>query len=99
MLFAPPDGMFHQHFDTSPEPARYLAVGFGTKRYPILLERRIGSESRRSDVSMKDGGAQIEYADQDPRIHALWLKELAKTGVTSRMGKYFDEAAIQRMAG
>ncbi|MGE5538507.1 MAG: hypothetical protein ACM30I_07800 [Gemmatimonas sp.] len=93
MLFAPPDGMFHQHFDTSPQPARYLAVGFGSKRYPIVYERRIGSEGRRSDVSIKEGGAQIEYRDQDPRIHAMWLKELRKTGVKSQMGKYFDESA------
>ena len=63
---------------TGAEPARYLAVGFGTKRYPIVWERRVGSEDRRTDVSIKDGGAQIEYADQDPRIHALWLEELRK---------------------
>jgi hypothetical protein len=42
-------------------------------------------------VSVKDGGAQIEYQDQDPRIHTLWLKELGKTGVTSQMGEFFDE--------
>jgi cupin superfamily acireductone dioxygenase involved in methionine salvage len=98
MLFAPPDGMFHQHFDTSRQPARYLAIGFGTKRYPIVYERRMGSEGRRSDVSIKDGGCQVEYADQDPRIHALWLKELRKTGVESKMGKYFDESQFENMA-
>jgi hypothetical protein len=85
--------MFHQHFDTSARPARYLAVGFGTKRYPIVWERRVGSEGRRTDVSIKEGGAQIEYADQDPRIHALWLQELRKTGVQSQMGRYIEEAA------
>ena len=50
------------------------------------------SENNRSDVSMKEGGRQIEYADQDPRIHALWLKELAKTGVKSEMGSIIDES-------
>jgi hypothetical protein len=44
------------------------------------------------DVSIREGGGQIEYADQDPRIHALWLSELGKTGVRSRMGKLFDQA-------
>jgi hypothetical protein len=38
-------------------------------------------------VSLKDGGSQIEYADQDSRIHALWLEELRKTGVKSEMGR------------
>jgi mannose-6-phosphate isomerase-like protein (cupin superfamily) len=92
MLYAPPENMFHQHFNTSPRPARYVAVGFGSKRYPIVWERRVGSEGRRTDVSVKDGGSQIEYQDQDPRIHALWLAELRRTGVASQMGRFFDEA-------
>ncbi len=91
MVYAPPENMFHQHFNTSPQPARYLAIGFGTKRYPIVHARRVGSETVRTDVSVKDGGGQIEYEDQDPRIHALWLEELRKTGVPSQMGKFFDE--------
>jgi mannose-6-phosphate isomerase-like protein (cupin superfamily) len=92
MLYAPPENMFHQHFNTSPQPARYVAVGFGSKRYPIVFDRRVGSEGRRTDVSVKDGGSQIEYQDQDPRIHALWLAELRRTGVASQMGKFFDQA-------
>jgi mannose-6-phosphate isomerase-like protein (cupin superfamily) len=96
MLFAPPDQMFHQHFDTSQEPARYLAVGLGSKRYPVVLRRRAGSENNRSDVSIKKGGRQVEYEDQDPRIHPLWLQEITKTGVASKMGDFFDEEAILR---
>jgi hypothetical protein len=92
ICFAPPDNMFHQHFDTSARAARYVAIGFGSKRYPIIHDRRVGSEGKRTDVSIKDGGAQIEYADQDPRIHALWLAELRKTGVKSHMGAVFDES-------
>ena len=42
---------------------------------------------------MKDGGCQIEYEDQDPRIHDIFLEELAKTGASSKMGQFFDEAA------
>ncbi len=99
MCFAPPENMFHQHFGTSARPARYLAVGFGTKRYPVVQERRIGSEGRRTDVSIKEGGSQIEYQDQDPRIHALWLEELRKTGVASQMGKFFDESQALPVAG
>jgi hypothetical protein len=91
-VYAPPDGMFHQHFNTCSDPARYLAIMFGTKRYPIVQERRAGSEGRRTDVSIKEGGCQIEYADQDPRIHPLWLAEIKANGVASTMGKYFDES-------
>jgi hypothetical protein len=86
--------MFHQHFGTSLQPARYLAVGFGSKRYPVVQLRRAGMENNRSDLSIKKGGRQIEYEDQDPRIHEMWLREIRKTGVVSQMGKYFDEGAI-----
>jgi hypothetical protein len=92
-VYAPPDGMFHQHFNTSAAPARYLAVMFGSKRYPIVQQRRAGSEERRTDVSIKEGGCQIEYQDQDPRIHRMWLEEIKANGVTSRMDQYFDETA------
>ena len=37
------------------------------------------------DVSIKDGGRQVEYEDQDPRIHQIYLEELARHGVRSRM--------------
>jgi hypothetical protein len=40
-------------------------------------------------TSTKEGGDQIEYEDQDPRIHAIWLAELAKHGLTSKMGRFF----------
>ena len=94
MVFAPPDQMFHQHFDTSRQPARYLAVGLGSKRYPVIQVRRAGSEGQRTDVSIKEGGRQIEYEDQDPRIHRIFLEELRRTGVESRMGKFFDEDRV-----
>jgi mannose-6-phosphate isomerase-like protein (cupin superfamily) len=95
-VFTPDDGMFHQHFNTSPEPARYLAVSLGSHRYPMTarkVERKLNPEA-----SVKDGGLQIDYEDQDPRIHAIWLRELAKTGVPSGMGRFFDEARILREA-
>ena len=46
------------------------------------------------DKDVKQGGAQIEYPDQDPRIHGQWLKEIAVNGVTSGMGKFIDRVAF-----
>jgi hypothetical protein len=91
VVFAPPDGMFHQHFNTDPTPARYLAIAVGSMRYPLVASKRHLYDSG-VDTSVKDGGNQIEYEDQDPRIHETYLRELAKTGVSSRMGKFVDEA-------
>jgi hypothetical protein len=36
-------------------------------------------------TSVKDGGGQIEYADQSPRVHELFKRETAKNGVTVKM--------------
>lgn len=93
VVFAPPDGMYHQHYNTSPDPARYLAVAFGSLRYPFTEEKR--NLFAGVDVNVRDGGRQIEYADQDPRIHKLYLDELGKRGVASRMGDYIDETAFK----
>ena len=32
--------------------------------------------------SVKHGGDQIEYEDQDPQIHQIWLEEMRKAGIT-----------------
>lgn len=90
VVFAPPDGMYHQHYNTGSEPARYLAVALGSLRYPFTTAKRQLFEG--VDVSVRDGGAQIEYEHQDPRIHKLYLEELATNGVHSGMGEYFDES-------
>jgi hypothetical protein len=45
-------------------------------------------------MSEKEGGRQILYDDQDPRIHKLYLDELAKLGVQCRMGEFMDERAL-----
>ena len=90
VVFAPPDQMYHQHFNTSSYPARYLGVCLGSLRYPFTTKQR--KIITGMDVSVNDGGYQIEYADQDPRIHRIYMEELAKNGVKSRMGGFIDES-------
>ena len=82
-VFPPCEGQFHQHFVTSANPSRYLATAIYGSRYPLTQQyRRIGDAQ---DKGMKSGGDQIEYEDQDPRIHAIWLEEMRKNGITPRM--------------
>ena len=92
-MYTPPFWMFHQHFNTAPEPARYLACSLGSRRYPLVSLRRASAEGKGS-ISIQKGGRQIEYEDQDPRIHRQWLEAIAANGVASKMGDVFDEAAI-----
>ncbi len=91
VVFPPADQQWHQHFTTSAEPARYLATGFGSLRHPFTQARRqeILGEKVAFATSTKEGGDQIEYADQDPRIHPIWLDELTRHGLKSKMDRFF----------
>ena len=40
---------------------------------------------RGGDVSMKDGGWQVEYEDEARQIHEIFEEELAKKGVQCNM--------------
>lgn len=60
-------------------------------RYPLLKMKRDIWEVG-VDKNVKEGGAQVEYEDQDPRIHEMWLKEIATNGVESSMGAFIDES-------
>lgn len=90
MMFAPVEGQFHQHFTTSTVPSRYMAlIGGGNARYPFSEKtRKYSAEKEGQGIlarSTKQGGNQIEYEDQDPRIHALFLEEMRKNGITPRL--------------
>jgi hypothetical protein len=37
---------------------------------------------------VKEGGRQIEYEDEDPRIREIYEAELGKNGVPSRMSEF-----------
>jgi uncharacterized RmlC-like cupin family protein len=84
-VFAPPDRMFHQHFNTGAHPARYLATACGSLRYPFTESKRralMGAGDGQGAVatSVRLGGDQIEFEDQSPRIHELYLEELSRRG-------------------
>jgi mannose-6-phosphate isomerase-like protein (cupin superfamily) len=93
-VFAPTEMIYHQHFNTSPDPVRYVATAMGSTRYPLTAEKKANKMG--IDVNVNDGGFQIEYGDQDPRIHAIFLEELAKNGVECRMGAFMDESVLTK---
>lgn len=92
-MYTPPFWMYHQHFNTGDTPARYVACSLGSRRYPFIALRRKSAEGGGA-TSVKKGGRQIEYEDQDPRVHRKFVEELQKAGVPSQMGDIFDEKAI-----
>jgi quercetin dioxygenase-like cupin family protein len=82
-VYAPPAEYFHQHFNLSDEPSRYLGVGFGSVRYPVTSSNRHLYEN--IDVGVEQGGTQIEFEDQDPGIHPLFESEIARVEGTVDM--------------
>jgi len=73
-IFSPMDGQYHQHFNSGPEPARYLAYTFGN-----LVKNNIRSV-RGADVDERDGGMQVEYENEDPDVLERFEAECGKHG-------------------
>ena len=46
IMYTPPFWMFHQHFNTADQPARYVACSLGSRRYPFISLRRKSAEGR-----------------------------------------------------
>jgi mannose-6-phosphate isomerase-like protein (cupin superfamily) len=76
MVIVPAEATYHQHFNTGPEPARYLALRDGDGQPGAWGE---------SNVSIKEGGMQIEYEDEDPGLHHIFEEQLKANGAPCRM--------------
>ncbi|MFQ5853635.1 MAG: ethanolamine ammonia lyase-activating protein [Candidatus Binatia bacterium] len=77
-MFVPPIQWFHQHFNSGAEAARYLALkpwGFKFKVHDL----------KNTGEDVKKGGAQIEYEDQDPEIHRIFVEECRRRGAEVQM--------------
>lgn len=77
-VIVPPDMWWHQHFNTGAEPVRYLAMRWGSNKHHVF-KRYTG------DVAVKDGGNQIEYADQHPSVYYEYAARLKKVGLAVDM--------------
>jgi oxalate decarboxylase/phosphoglucose isomerase-like protein (cupin superfamily) len=79
-IIVPPEMWWHQHFNTGGNPARYLALRWGSQKYQFQLAQ--------IDELLKDrreGGNQIEYEDEEPEIRQWFEEALNGSGVESQM--------------
>jgi oxalate decarboxylase/phosphoglucose isomerase-like protein (cupin superfamily) len=76
-MIVPPNAWFHQHFNTGPAPARYLAFKHATPRNAQGVPM--------SWISRRLGGMQIDYADEEPEIRRMFAEALSKHGLKPRM--------------
>jgi len=78
-VFVPPEMWFHQHFNTGRDPVLFLAIGRGSDKPKSGGKQYVYK-------SVKEGGDQIEYEEEDPAIHRDYEAALAEDGVACRMG-------------
>jgi oxalate decarboxylase/phosphoglucose isomerase-like protein (cupin superfamily) len=86
-VYCPPGGWFHQHFNTGSQPARHLALRYGSRIHPLGFKI---ADKRSEDgvyIDVKKGGTLIEYGDEDPYIRKHYEDELKKSGVNCEMRK------------
>jgi len=85
-LFVPPDGWFHQHFNTGRDAARYIAPNWGGQGRWFMEGLGGGGYTHLLDsVDVKTGGNMIEYEDEDPQVREMYVAELAKSGIKFNM--------------
>ena len=75
-IYTPPDGWYHQHFNTSTEPARHAAI-YGN---PSTARTRI-TEVDQLLTSTREGGNLIEYEDEDPEVRRQFVEALRQKGI------------------
>lgn len=83
-LIVPPEMWWHQHFNAGPTPAKYMAMRRDGLKYRVFKAYKVDADS-------KQGGDQIEYADEDPRVLKIFEEELVKRGAVSRMAEMFKD--------
>jgi oxalate decarboxylase/phosphoglucose isomerase-like protein (cupin superfamily) len=79
-MIVPPNMWLHQHFNSGPAPARYLAFKLGSQRNAqgVMM----------CWISRRLGGDQLDYADESPVVRTMFAEALARHGLKPRM----DEA-------
>jgi hypothetical protein len=82
----PPDQWFHQHFNSGAERVRYLAIHRNNWAYKPLAKN---ADLQASYTSIKDGGNQVDFEDEDPRIHCDFVAELEAAGAACVMCDYY----------
>jgi oxalate decarboxylase/phosphoglucose isomerase-like protein (cupin superfamily) len=82
-IYSPPNGYFHQHFNSGSDPAKHIAV-YGSY-LPLGAEMFEGGGEFRGYTRLQDGGTLIDYEDEDPHIRLEFESELRRKGIACSM--------------
>jgi quercetin dioxygenase-like cupin family protein len=81
-LYSPPDRWYHQHFNTSKEPARHVAI------YGSLVTQYGATTPQR------EGGTLVTYDIEDPEIRKQFERDLALKGIECTMPQIDSEKLV-----
>ena len=81
-MIVPPNKFFHQHFNTGPTPARYLAFKHSSPRNAQGVPL--------SWISRRLGGNQVDYADEAQTVRRMYADALARHGLKPRMDETYQ---------
>jgi hypothetical protein len=76
---------YHQHFNTGPGPAMYLAMRLGALDNSGNGEGESGLPL--STISEREGGWQVDYSDEDQHVYDLYVSECQKHGAQVKLPK------------
>lgn len=80
-IYCPPGDWFHQHFNAGKEPARHLAVRYGSRLFPLGF--KVSHQRTDDDVfrGIDEGGWMIPYEHEDREISRRYQAALRTNGV------------------
>ena len=84
-VVVPPDQWFHQHFNTSANQGRHVALRYSGRIHPTGFQLAAKLHEDGTTTSVKKGGTMIEYVDEDPEIRRRFETELKRAGMRSEM--------------
>ncbi len=84
-VFSPPHYWFHGHYNSGGEPARQMAIRYGSRLYDTGLNRAFNRQTDGLLMSVRDGGTMIEYEDEDPALRRMYRAELERNGMSFLM--------------
>ncbi|MPZ12846.1 MAG: hypothetical protein GEU73_00190 [Chloroflexi bacterium] len=88
-LYSPPGNWFHAHFNTGPVPARHLAFYGGTGFGDVIPQR--ADDFSAIHESVREGGRQIDYSEEDPVVRRLYKTMLDQKGIPVDMPDFLFE--------
>ena len=78
-VFVPPEGWWHAHYNTGPEPWDWLRIGWGSEK------PKPGGGTYDYSRTPQEGGDQISFDDMDPAVHLEFEEELKRKGTPCLM--------------